>query len=211
MIGNQIVNSLKKTELVQSDCRMYIIYLMKEMQLVRQCGCTNSKEGEKDMDHIRQYLGTISVPNNWLVFNYLLESGAVTSLIIRRRLGIPRRSAFHSLESLRNVGLIELATRAKVPMIVGKPANVYMLPTANVDDVRKAVKIHNLLFGSKKYRIADDLAQTILEEYNEKNIKEIYYRDIFQKVKKLKIPFNTNDISQMVHTILIENDLKVWK
>ena len=64
----------KKDELVQSDCRIYIIYLLKEIQLVRQRGCTNSDEERRFTDRLRQCLGTISVPNNWIIFNYLLES-----------------------------------------------------------------------------------------------------------------------------------------
>ena len=91
----------------------------------------------------------------------------------------------------------------------GHPGNVYRLLGADVESVRKAVTLHNLLFSSKKYRLADELAQTILEEFDEKGIREITYREAFNRTKELKKPFNNRDLAEMVCKILREKGVQV--
>ena len=202
--------TLRKGQLVTEDGRISLLSLLKEIQMMMTKGVTNPADQNEEEERLRSILVTIFKRYNWRILSYLFENGAITSVIARRRLSIPRRSAFRSLSELEEIGLVELATRAKVPHREGKPGNVYRLIGAEIEAVRKAVRLHNLLIGSRKYRIADDLAQTILEEFNEKGLKEISYKDIRIRVKALKIPFSTYDISQMVYAILVDNDLKVW-
>jgi len=202
---------LESKQLVPNFDRRSLFSLLKEIQMMMTNGGTNSTSKEEDEDRIRSFFGTISKRYTWRILSYLFENGAITSVIANRRLSVPRRSAFRNLSELEEMGILELATRAKVPNRDGKPGNVYRLIGADVEDVRKAVRLHNLLIGSRKYRIADDLAQTILEEFNEKGLKEIRYRDILVQVKALKIPFSSPDIADMTASYLHEQGIVVWR
>lgn len=207
---DEFVITKNPNQLVPEFDRISLISLLKNVQLMTTNVGTNSKDQQLQDSYLRSFFGTISKHYNWMIIKYLQQHGAVTSLIVRRRLNIPRRSAFRALSELEDIGAVELATRAKVPNSVGKPGNVYCLIGGSIEDVRRAVKTHNLLYSSKKYRIADNLAQTILEEFKEKPSREMHYRDIMSQVKKLQIPFSSYDISQMVYKILVDNDMKVW-
>ncbi len=204
---------LKSEQLVPKSGRLSLLSLLAEIMKMTTKGGTNLHAQKEEEEKVRSFLVTISKRYAWCILSYLFENGAITSVIARKRLSIPRRSAFRSLSELEEIGLVELAARAKVPHMDGKPGNVYRLIGADVEDVRKAVRLHNLLFGSRKYCIADDLAQTILEEFNEKGLKDPYYtfKEIRTRVKALKIPFSTYDISEMVYSILVDNGLSVWK
>lgn len=206
-------------DIVPQSCRISLISLIRELYLVPQSAALNRLNSGEVTEYIRQVLGTISNPPTWKVLEYLLERGAISSVIARRRLLIPRRSAFRSLEDLVNLGLIELAYQSKVPSLKGHPGNIYRLVGAPVEAVRDAATLHNLLISSKKYRIADDLAQTILEEFKQEEKKEINESDVVNRIKQLKIPYSVPDVSQAVCRILrdnglrisYENNLKVWR
>lgn len=197
--------------LVPKSCRRSILNMLRELYLVHCVHTINSFGDKIDKIDIRQILCTISNPPTWKILEYLFDNGAVTSVIVRRRLHIPRRTAFQSLDDLRALGLIELSCKAWVPRMKGRPSNVYQLLDADIEAVQKTVNLHNLLFSSKKYRVADKLAQTILEEFMEKEKMEIKYNEIIARVKTLRIPFSTPDISDMVARILNEKGIRIWR
>ena len=88
---------------------------------------------------------------------------------------------------------------------------VWMLEDALPGQVRDAVILHQRL-QSPKYRIALQVAQTLLDEYiSKKPIKEITYREIVLKVKRLNIPFNMRDIADLAAKYLHEQGVRIWR
>ena len=63
---------------------------------------------------------------------------------------------------------------------------------------------------SPKYRIAEKLAQSILDGYI-KGREEITYRDLLQHIRERETPFNVPDITELVAKYLGENGVKVWR
>ena len=65
---------------------------------------------------------------------------------------------------------------------------------------------------SPKYRVAEEVAQTILDEYiTPRNIWQISYKEIVIVVKELKIPFSTPDVADLAASYLHEKGVKVWR
>ena len=65
---------------------------------------------------------------------------------------------------------------------------------------------------SPKYRIAERIAQTILDEYmKKKKIDTISYKEILIHIKELKMPFRSPDIADLAATYLHDKGIKVWR
>jgi hypothetical protein len=65
---------------------------------------------------------------------------------------------------------------------------------------------------SPKFRVAEKVAQTIIDEYiTKRNVFEISYREVVIKVKEMRIPFKTSDIATLAATYLHEMGVKVWR
>jgi hypothetical protein len=65
---------------------------------------------------------------------------------------------------------------------------------------------------SPKFRIAEEVAQTILDEYIiKRNVSEVTYREIIIQVKELKMPFRAPDIAELAADYLNEKGIKVWR
>jgi len=171
------------------------------------------EERDSSLEYVRSVFDLLSKRNTWKIFIYLLENGAITTVIAKRRLGIPRRSAFRSLEELREAGFVELVLRTKVPMVKGYPANVYKLKGAKPEDVQEAVKLHQkMIWGAKRYTAASDLAQTIIEEHlAPKGKREITKKEVRAIIKALGIPYPIVDILPLTCKELKRHGIKVWR
>ena len=77
------------------------------------------------------------------------------------------------------------------------------------EEVARAITLHYRTL-SPKYRAAEKVAQTILDEYRGR-ATEVNYRDIMLRVKKMKIPFKSPDIADLAAQYLHEKGIKVWR
>jgi hypothetical protein len=77
------------------------------------------------------------------------------------------------------------------------------------EEVARAVTLHYRTL-SPKYRAAEKVAQTILDEYRGKP-PEVNYKDIMLRVKEMKIPFKTPDIADLAAQYLHEKGVKIWR
>jgi hypothetical protein len=77
------------------------------------------------------------------------------------------------------------------------------------EDVARAITLHYRTL-SLKYRAAEKVAQTILDEYRGRST-EVNYRDIMLKVKKMKIPYSDPDVADLAAQYLHEKGIKVWQ
>jgi len=93
----------------------------------------------------------------------------------------------------------------------GPRPTVWAFENASPDEVAEALRLHYRLL-SPNYRIAEKVAQTILDEFHEKGKPpEITYREIVIHIRELKIPFTTPDIADLAAQYLHEKGIKVWR
>ena len=78
------------------------------------------------------------------------------------------------------------------------------------EEVAKATTLHYRTL-SPKYRAAEKVAQTILDEFREENDLEINYRVIMLKVREMKIPYSGPDVAVLAAQYLHEKGVKVWR
>jgi len=63
---------------------------------------------------------------------------------------------------------------------------------------------------SPKFRVAEEVAQTILDEYLQHQY-EISYREMVIKVRELRIPFRAPDIADLAASYLNDLGINVWR
>ena len=103
----------------------------------------------------------------------------------------------------------------KVPKIKdskgGPRPTVWALKDADTEEIAGALRLHYRML-SPKFMVAEEVAQTILDEYiSKKNLQEISYKEIIIQVKELRIPFRTPDIADLAATYLNDKGIKVWR
>lgn len=151
--------------------------------------------------------------SNSQVFAYLCLNGAATAWVLQNDLDMPEATVYRVLKILRSNKVVVPAIRvSKTKTAKGGPRpTVWALEGASKDEISKAVRLHYRMM-SPKYRVAEEVAQTILDEYiTPRQVFEITYREIVIKVKELSIPFSTPDIADLTARYLHEKGIKVWR
>lgn len=146
-------------------------------------------------------------------FLYFCLHGASTAWVLQCELNMPEATVYRALKRLRAMRVIVPALKvSKVKRSKGGPRpTVWAIDTASPDEVSKALKHHYKML-SPKFRVAEEVAQTILDEFAVTGaIKEVNYRDIMTQVKVLKIPFKGPDIAELAAQYLHEKGIKVWR
>jgi predicted transcriptional regulator len=146
-------------------------------------------------------------------FLYFCLHGASTAWVLQCELNMPEATVYRALKRLRAMGVVVPALKvSKVKRSKGGPRpTVWAIDTATPEEISKALKHHYRML-SPKFRVAEEIAQTILEDYQESGRPlEIQYRDIMGQVKELKIPFKGPDIADLAAQYLHERGIKVWR
>jgi predicted transcriptional regulator len=146
-------------------------------------------------------------------FLYFCLHGASTAWVLQCELNMPEATVYRALKRLRAMDVVVPALKvSKVKRSKGGPRpTVWAIETSTPDEVAKALKHHYRML-SPKFRVAEEIAQTILEEYQDSGKPlEIQYRDIMGKAKALKIPFKGPDIADLAAQYLHERGIKVWR
>jgi len=164
-------------------------------------------------------LGTLSKlvtilrnPSLSQVFTYLITNGAATSWILQVQLGLPEASIYRSLRTLRVHGYITPQTRFnnKQSHRSGPRPKIWGVIDCTAEQVAEAYNLHQRCL-SPKYRIAEEIAQTILDKYAKNGWEEIAYRDIITYIKATQNQFKAPDIADLVSQYLTEKGVKVWR
>ena len=139
---------------------------------------------------------------------YMAREGAATALILTRRLGLSKAAVYRALERLEAIGLVEPITTFR--NAGKKPVTVWRVLDATADQVQRAILLHNRL-RNPKYRVAERLAQTLLQTYIPPHRPEITVREIWVKVRELKVPYAAPDVVDIVAHLLQQRGVKVWR
>jgi hypothetical protein len=146
-------------------------------------------------------------------FLYFCLHGAATAWVLQCELNMPEATVYRAIKRLRAMDVIVPALKvSKVKRSKGGPRpTVWALDSASPEEVAKSLKYHYRML-SPKFRVAEQVAQTILEEFQVTGKPlEIQYRDIMGKAKELKIPFKGPDIADLAAQYLHERGIKVWR
>jgi len=147
------------------------------------------------------------------VFLYLCLHGAATAWILQVKLNLAEATAYRALKQLRTLNIIKPAVRVpkKTDSKGGPRPTVWAIEGATTEEISEALKLH-IKMTSPKYRIAEEVAQTILDNYLSKSrTLEITYREIVLQIKRLRIPFNTSDIAELTAQYLYERGIRIWR
>ena len=146
-------------------------------------------------------------------FLYFCLHGASTAWVLQNELNMPEATAYRALKRLRSLGVVVPALKvSKLKNSKGGPRpTVWALEGASTEEIAGALRLHYKML-SPKFRVAEEVAQTIIDEYlSVRNVEEISYREIVIKVKELRIPFRTPDIANLAANYLHEMGIKVWR
>jgi len=145
-------------------------------------------------------------------FLYFCLHGAGTAWVLQTELNQPEATVYRTIKRLRAVGLITPALKvSKVQSSKGGPRpTVWALESASSDEIAAALR-HHYRTLSPKYRIAEEVAQTILDDYTKKGREEITYRDLLDQIREMRIPFKAPDIADLAAQYLVEKGVKVWR
>ncbi|GAH10178.1 unnamed protein product, partial [marine sediment metagenome] len=109
--------------------------------------------------------------------------------------------------------IIEPAVR--IPSVIrskgGPRATVYRIPDADIDQINAASNLHRKLL-SPKYRIAEELAQILLDDYiTPRHVTEITYREILVFVKQKKVRERVDVAELVAQNLQHQKGIKVWR
>jgi len=146
-------------------------------------------------------------------FLYFCLHGAATAWTLQMELNIPEATIYRALKRLRSLNIITPAIKvSKIRGSKGGPRpTVWALKGASTEEISNALRLHFKML-SPKYRIAEEVAQTILDEYMKRyNIQEISYKEILIQIKELRMPFKTPDVAELTVQYLHDKGIKVWR
>lgn len=147
------------------------------------------------------------------VFLYLCIYGATTAWVLQVELKLAEPTAYRALKQLRTLNIIKPAVKVpkKLDSKGGPRPTVWAIDGSTSEEISKALKLH-IKTLSPKYRIAEEVAQTILDDYLSKKASlEITYREIVLQIKRLKIPFNATDVADLAAKYLHERGIRIWR
>jgi len=147
------------------------------------------------------------------LFLYFCLHGAATAWVLQTELNMPEATVYRAMKRLRAMKIIIPALKvSKIRNSKGGPRpTVWALKGASNEEISRALRLH-LRTSSPKYMVAEEVAQTILDEYlNVRNVNEITYREILIHVKELSLPFHRPDVADITAQYLHEKGVKVWR
>ena len=127
-------------------------------------------------------------------------------------MGSRKRWAHRILRDLGALGVVELILKVpqrRVKRSGPMPKVWGLVGHCSDEEVARAVTLHYRTL-SPKYRAAEKVAQTILDEFRGRS-SEINYRDIVLRIKEMKIPFKSPDVADLAAQYLHEKGFKIWR
>ena len=212
---------MAKNQLLSKSESNSVYYLIKEIKLITLIERINydssspvSKElvpiSESNLRDVGRILTSDSLRRvTW----YFLDYGAATSMILQFRVDVPEATSFRHLKTLQKMGVVLPAVRSRHSIDVkgGPRPTIWMVPDAELDQIRETQKLHKRLL-SPKYVAGEKLGQLILEEFLEpRKLEEITGREVWAVAREHKIRGELSDIVFFAMNYLTEQGIKVWR
>jgi predicted transcriptional regulator len=146
-------------------------------------------------------------------FLYFCLHGASTAWVLQNELNLPEATVYRAMKRLRALGIVVPALKvSKVKNSKGGPRpTVWSLERSSTQEISRALKVHYQML-SPKYRVAEEVAQTILDQYiSTRKASKISYREIVIQIKEMRVPFSAPDIAELAAKYLHEKGVKVWR
>jgi predicted transcriptional regulator len=203
--------SVKRSALRASEFTKYVEVFRKLLLLNEKNDLSTTLKNIQELMSFSEKIFSSSAVSE--AFLYFCLHGAATAWVLQTELGMPEATVYRALKRLRAMGVVVPALKvSKVKRSKGGPRpTVWALESARADEIAKALKHHYRML-SPKFRVAEEVAQTILDQFAEKGAPmEISYREIMIKVRDLKIPYRAPDIADLTAQYLNEKGLKIWR
>ena len=147
------------------------------------------------------------------VITYLLRSKATTAFILQVQIGLTQSTVYRTLKNLLAMSIIEPVLQ--VPKILrrdGPKPKVWGLAGRwTQEDIARCITLHYRC-QSPKYRLAEEIAQTILEDYIKRGRPmEIRLREINIAIRSRGASHSISDIADLTAICLAEQGMKVWR
>lgn len=146
-------------------------------------------------------------------FLYFCLKGAATAWTLQHDLKMPEATVYRALKRLRSLNIVIPAIKvSKIRNSKGGPRpTVWALRNASTDEISKTLRLHFRLL-SPKYRVAEEVAQTILDEHIlKRQVQELSYREIVIFIREHNVPFRTPDIADLAASYLQDKGIKIWR
>jgi len=148
----------------------------------------------------------------WPVVEYLLYHGAVSALVLSEKLKLTSKTTYRALETMRTLGVIDVLPVGTVKL-KKRPAKIWAHIEATKEEIEHAKKLHRM-YSSANYRLADNAAQTILEDFDpDETRRSITFEEAREAVTST-CPGHSKaeivNITTIAAKILHENGVKIW-
>jgi len=88
--------------------------------------------------------------------------------------------------------------------------HIFLVRHCSDEEVNRVVTLHYRTL-SPKYKAAEKVAQTILDEFTLDRPLEVRYTEIMQRIRAMKIPYSGPDVADLAAQYLHEKGIKVWR
>ena len=201
-------------EIRSRDDSVPILYIIRAFQIILRYDRINAKTALAYDMEILSACGRIFRSDAIAqAFLYLCRHGAATGWLLQVQLGFSETGAHRVLKKLKALGIVEpilkvpqrrMRRSGPMPTIWG------LVGHCSDEEVARAMTLHYRAL-SPKYRAAERVAQTILDEFTEDRPMEVKYRDIMLRVKAMKIPYSGPDVADLAAQYLHEKGIKIWR
>lgn len=146
-------------------------------------------------------------------FLYMCVYGAGTALVLQSELRLTEPTVYRVLKQLTTIGVVRAGHKLPAARTSrgGPRPTIWSIEGATPEEVNAAIRTHSKL-SSPKYKVAEEVAQTILDEYlSKRRSVEITYKEILVRIKTMKIPFSSGDIADITAECLHERGIRIWR
>jgi len=208
-VGEKLSSALSSNE------NNSVLKLIRKMKLLFSYGENNLSQRAVAVQELVAFLESImKSPATSDIFFYFLEHGAATAWLLQVDLTQPEASVYRALKNLRKMDILvdALKISRQRGSRGGPRPTVWALQGADAADVAAAIRKHYRSL-SPKYRVAEELVQTVIQEHLERNthVDGITHRTILGIIRGQAEPYHTRDIADLAATILREQGIKVWR
>ena len=199
-----------KQSLFQSDWKNPRLRFLSQTLLLLQC-CWNNEEDRSVQSYafFQSAWNILKSRAMRQVLTYLFTNGAASSQVLQQRTGLSPSTVYYILKRFQRLEILEPERRVKTP--ANRRVTIHALQGCDPETFQNAARLHVRL-SHPKYRIAEENAQLILDEYiSHKPTPEITYNEILAQLRQIRTSYVLSDLAQLTAQCLTEKGVRVWR